>query len=119
MTVYKFLPGWAVTSRLMPEDTYNGARLLVVNIHYDVLDADALDREIQILARHTFEYLQDSTGLWTYRGQDAWNDTVCPVKLASMEMAVYDAMVRFQVHEVKHFLRREDDTPLVDPHPEQ
>jgi hypothetical protein len=101
----------------------SGDNLKVV-VHFDSFDADKLGEdgwECRLRASHSIRYRPqaDGTFIWANDGSNGWSDTVCPVNLESEEACVYDACVRFEIHEVKHFLRYDDaeGKNLVEPHP--
>lgn len=112
MTRYQYKPGWFI-------EVGHKNEYLAVTIFFDSHDADTNE---PLNAKHTFQYSPTPSGLWQYmagKPTDCWVDDAHPVTaLADMDACVYDACVRFEIHEVKEFLKDADGNFLIHPHPE-
>lgn len=105
--IFQYKPGWQV------EVAGFGEGRLIVNVHFDSFDADTGK---SLKAFHTFEYVQRDLG-WVYCVEKPWAETTLDVYLADALECAYDAVVRFELHELKHWLKDADGNHLVNPHP--
>ena len=141
MIIYQYKPGWRVSFKDYWLD--QGDKCLArVTIVYTVDNADNAALP-PIVGRHDFEYFWVTPDLtrvaelivpnnelprlfdirklrhnYLWNPDPAWQDSRLgnPV-LSTPRDVVYDAVTRFELHEVRHFLRTADGEHIINPHP--
>ena len=114
LEVYLYKPGFMVICQDPATD--NGVEVRSkVTVNYTVTDSD--DRTQDTTGIVIFEYIKEEWG-YQWVGKPCWDAPGLKSRLKTWEQCIYNAVIRFELHEVKEHLRRPDGTSVVDPHPE-
>lgn len=112
-----YKPGWTVYGVLRErwEGTNPQRDVLTVYVTVDSL-IDFDNGEPLAGTSHQVEYTKDVNGLWWATGIP-WGNQPDTEPLVDIKACVYDAVLRFEIHELQHQLKMRGKC-IVDPHPE-
>lgn len=112
----EYKPGWGISAELV--ENYAGANpprdKFFVAIQIEGL-IDVNTGEDLSAAVHRLDYTRQDDGRWYWDGERGWSNQPLARPLPSVEACLYDAIRRFELHELQHWLKV-DGMHVVPPH---
>lgn len=119
---YGYIDGWKVTAELRENSQEQNPPVDVccVTIQVEELVDPDNDRDLLRYTSHSIEYIRlPGHTVFTFGGT-IWENVGPQIQFPiSVGECVYDALARFTLHELQHFLTDPDGEFVIDPHPER